>query len=47
MGSFYCIKRFTTWSRNFLKDIRKSQMKPVEVRKWLRQQKKKSARLRV
>jgi hypothetical protein len=31
------VKRFTTGSRNFLKDVRKSQMMPDQVRKWLRQ----------
>jgi hypothetical protein len=31
-------KRFTTESINVLKDVRKSQMMPGQVRKWLRQQ---------
>jgi hypothetical protein len=31
------VKRFTTGSRNSLKDVRKSQMMPDQVRKWLRQ----------
>jgi hypothetical protein len=34
------VKRFTTASRNSLKDVRKSQMMPSQVRKWLRQQSK-------
>jgi hypothetical protein len=34
------IKRFTTGSKNSLKDVRKSQMMPDQVRKWLRQQSK-------
>jgi hypothetical protein len=34
------IKRFTAWSRNPLKDVRKSQMMPDQMRKWLRQQSK-------
>jgi hypothetical protein len=32
------IKRFTAGSRNSLKDVRKSQMMPDQVGKWLRQQ---------
>jgi hypothetical protein len=32
------VKRFTTGSNNFLKDVRKSKMMPDWVRKWLRQQ---------
>jgi hypothetical protein len=28
VGSFYSVKRFTTGSRNSLKDVRKSQMMP-------------------
>jgi hypothetical protein len=40
MGSVCRVKRFTTGSRNSLKDVRKSQMLPDEVRKWLRQQSK-------
>jgi hypothetical protein len=31
-------KAFTTGSRNYLKDVRKSQMMPNQLRKWLRQQ---------
>jgi hypothetical protein len=38
VGSVYCGKWFTTGSRNSLKDVRKSQMMPDQVRKWLRQQ---------
>jgi hypothetical protein len=38
VGSFCCVKSFTTGSRNSLKDFRKSQMMPDRVRKWLRQQ---------
>jgi hypothetical protein len=34
------VKRFITGSRNSLKDFRKSQMIPDQVRKWLRQQSK-------
>jgi hypothetical protein len=34
------VKRFTTGSGNSLKDVRKSQMMPDQVRKWLRQQSK-------
>jgi hypothetical protein len=36
-GSVCRVKRFTTRSRNALKDVRKSQMVPDEVRKRLRQ----------
>jgi hypothetical protein len=40
-GKSVCsIKRFTTGSTNPLKDVRKSQMKPDQARKWLRQQSK-------
>jgi hypothetical protein len=38
VGSFCLVKRFTTGSRNILKDVRKSRMMPDQVRKWLRQQ---------
>jgi hypothetical protein len=38
VGSASCIKRFTTGSINSLKDIRKLQMMPDHVQKWLRQQ---------
>jgi hypothetical protein len=31
-------KAVHNWPRNFLKDVRKSQMMPDQVRKWLRQQ---------
>jgi hypothetical protein len=34
------VKRFTAGSRNSLKNVRKSQMVPDQVRKWLRQQSK-------
>jgi hypothetical protein len=37
VGSVCSVKRFTTVSGNSLKDIRKSQMMPDQVRKWLRQ----------
>jgi hypothetical protein len=40
VGSVCRVKRFTAGSRNSLKDIRKSQMMPDQVRKWLRQQSK-------
>jgi hypothetical protein len=40
VGSVCHIKRFTTVSRNSLKDVRKSQMMPDQLRKWLRQQSK-------
>jgi hypothetical protein len=33
--SVYRVKRFTTGSRNSLKDFRKSQMMPDQVQKWL------------
>jgi hypothetical protein len=38
VGSVCHVKQFTTASRNSLKDVRKSQMMPDQVRKWLRQQ---------
>jgi hypothetical protein len=38
VGSVCCVKRFSRMSRNSLKDVRKSQMMPDQVRKWLRQQ---------
>jgi hypothetical protein len=38
VGSVCCIKRFTTGSRNSLEDVRKSQMMPDQVWKWLRQE---------
>jgi hypothetical protein len=34
---FVVVKRFTTGSRNAFRDVRKSQMMPDQVRKWLRQ----------
>jgi hypothetical protein len=34
------VKRFITGSRYYLKDVRKSQMMPNQVRKWLKQQSK-------
>jgi hypothetical protein len=34
--SVFRVKRFTTESRNSLKGVRKSQMMPNRVRKWLR-----------
>jgi hypothetical protein len=40
VGSVYRVKRFTIGSRNSLKGVRKSQMLPDQVRKWLRQQSK-------
>jgi hypothetical protein len=40
VGSVCRVKRFTTGSRNSLKDVRKSHMIPDLVRKWLRQQSK-------
>jgi hypothetical protein len=40
VGSVRRVKRFTTGSRNSIKEVRKSQMIPCEVRKWLRQQSK-------
>jgi hypothetical protein len=38
VGSVCDVKRFTIGRRNFLKDVRKPQMMPDHVRKWLRQQ---------
>jgi hypothetical protein len=40
VGSVCRVKRFATEPRNPLKDVRKSQMMPDQVRKWLRQQSK-------
>jgi hypothetical protein len=40
VGSVCRVKRFTTGSRNSLKDVRKSLMMPDQGRKWLRQQSK-------
>jgi hypothetical protein len=40
MGSVCRVKRFITGSKNSLEDVRKSQMMPDQVRKWLRQQSK-------
>jgi hypothetical protein len=40
VGSVCRIKCFTTGSRNSLKNVRKLQMMPDQVRKWLRQQSK-------
>jgi hypothetical protein len=40
MGSVCRVKRFTTALINSLKDVRKPQMTPDQVRKWLRQQSK-------
>jgi hypothetical protein len=40
VGSVCRVKWFTTWSRNSLRDVRKSQMMLDQVRKWLRQQSK-------
>jgi hypothetical protein len=40
VGSVCRVKRFTVGSRNSLKDLRKSQMMPDQVRKCLRQQSK-------
>jgi hypothetical protein len=37
VGSVFGVKRFTNGSGNSLKDVRKSQMMPDQVRKWLRQ----------
>jgi hypothetical protein len=34
VGSVYRVKRFTIGKRNSLKDVRKSQMMPDQVRKW-------------
>jgi hypothetical protein len=38
VGSVCPVKRFTTGSRNYTKDIQKSQIMLDHVRKWLRQQ---------
>jgi hypothetical protein len=38
VGSVCRVKRYTTRSRNSLKNVPKSQMIPDQVRKWLRQQ---------
>jgi hypothetical protein len=38
VGSYRRVKRFSTGSRISLKEVRKSQMMPDQVRKWLRQQ---------
>jgi hypothetical protein len=40
VGSVCRLKQFTTWSRNSLKDVQKSQTMPNQVRKCLRQQSK-------
>jgi hypothetical protein len=40
VGSVCRIKRFTTGSRNSLKDVQKSQMMSEQVQKWLSQQSK-------
>jgi hypothetical protein len=40
VGSVCRVKRFTTESRNPLKNVRTSQIMPGQVRKWLRQQSK-------
>jgi hypothetical protein len=40
VGSVCLVNWFTTWSRNSLKDVRKSQIIPDQVQKWLRQQSK-------
>jgi hypothetical protein len=40
VGSVCRVKLFTSWSRNYLKDVRKPQMMPDHRRKWLRQQSK-------
>jgi hypothetical protein len=40
VGSVCRVKRFTTGSKNSLKDVRKSQMMPDQMWKWLRQQSK-------
>jgi hypothetical protein len=37
-GSVCRVKWFTAWWRNSLMDVRKSQMMPDQVGKWLRQQ---------
>jgi hypothetical protein len=40
MGNVRRVKRFTAGSRNSLKDVLKSQMKPNQVRTWLRRESK-------
>jgi hypothetical protein len=40
VGSVCHVKRFTCGSRNSLKDVRKYQMIPDQMQKWLRQQSK-------
>jgi hypothetical protein len=40
VGSVCCVKQFTAGSINSLKDVRKPQMMPDQLRKWLRQQSK-------
>jgi hypothetical protein len=40
VGSVCCVKQFTTRSRNSLKDVRKPQVMPNQVRKWLVEQSK-------
>jgi hypothetical protein len=40
LGSACRVKRFTTGSRNSVKDVRKSQTMPDQMWKWLRQQSK-------
>jgi hypothetical protein len=40
VGSDCLVKRFINMSKNSLKGVRKSQMMPDQVRKWLRQQSK-------
>jgi hypothetical protein len=39
-GNVFSRKAIHNWLRNFLKDVRKSQMMPEQIRKWLRQQSK-------
>jgi hypothetical protein len=38
LGSVYPVKRFIDGSKNYLKDVPKSQMMSDQVRMWLRQQ---------
>jgi hypothetical protein len=40
VGSVCRVKRFTTEFRNYLKDVRKLQMMPYQLQKWLMQQSK-------
>jgi hypothetical protein len=40
VGSVCRVKQFTAGPRNSLKEVRKSQMMPDQVREWLRQQSK-------